>query len=44
MAKLELSKVEDIRDSVNEIISKLHEQESKLWQKYGKDLMVKQNK
>jgi hypothetical protein len=41
MAKLGLSKVEDIRDSVNEIITKLHEQESKLWKEYGKDLMSK---
>jgi hypothetical protein len=40
-AKLELSKVEDIRDSVNEIIAKLYEQEAKLWKEYGKDLLGK---
>jgi hypothetical protein len=41
MSRLEFSKVEDIRDSVNEIIAKLHEQELKLWKEYGKDLMPK---
>jgi len=41
MARLEFSKDEDIRDSIKEIITKLHEEELRLWEKYGKDLMVK---
>jgi hypothetical protein len=40
-ARLASSKVEDIRDSVKEIVDKLYERETKLWKEYGKDLLAK---